>query len=91
MNKDKAEEKAREVLKLHFGSHYANLYAQGDLPNIINAMIEFASTENAELREALRDLVIGIESLPPLRAIEGVLEKQYTQAKQLLTDNTQEK
>lgn len=34
------------------------------------------STENSQLREALREILIGIEGLPPLRAIEGALEKQ---------------
>lgn len=38
------------------------------------------------LREGLNELMIGVDGLPPLTAIAGVLEKQYSNAKQLLTD-----
>lgn len=51
--------------------------------------LELASVENDRLRDTLRELLIGIEGLPPLKAIEGVLEKQYTNAKQLLIETQQ--
>lgn len=38
-----------------------------------------------ELEEGLRELMEGVAGLPPLTAIAGVLEKQYTKAKHLLT------
>lgn len=43
--------------------------------------------ENKRLREAITALLKGIDGLPPLTAIAGVLEKQYSAAKSLLSEN----
>lgn len=95
MSKDKAEEKARE-----YAGITPDVNNIDQLPNqfvfVKEKYFSFVagytqavtdlSTENSQLREALREILIGIEGLPPLRAIEGALEKQYIKAKQLLTD-----
>lgn len=99
MSKDKAEEKtdigtliserAREYRVRQYNERIVRAKSYFDSIDVELAFKSGAtifSTENAQLREALRDILIGIEGLPPLRAIEGALGKQYIKAKQLLTD-----
>jgi len=45
---------------------------------------ELWKRQRDELIEALRELLKGIEGLPPLTAIAGMLEKQYSKATQIL-------
>jgi len=52
------EERARELLRLHFGSHYENVFIEPeDIQCTVNAMIEFAESENKQLREELSTLL----------------------------------
>lgn len=79
MSKDKAEEKARdnEVQK------YADLYRAS------LTVVESLSTENAQLREALKELLESTQELATI--VYMITSKQgasIEQAKQLLTDNT---
>ena len=54
------------------------------LIKLIWPYFEYYEDQNKELIEVLEDLMKGINGLPPLTAIQGVLEKQYEKAKKSL-------
>lgn len=103
MIKDKAEEKAREYAESVVDSNVENYIGE----EIFNSQIDFISqcylagynslsTENAQLREALREIVKHTDDMMNARTdleynISSVNRTNaIEQAKQLLTDNTQD-
>ncbi len=51
---------------------------------VLQAMTAALKERVRELEEGLRDLADGVQGLPPLTAIAGVLTKQYEAARKLL-------
>lgn len=105
MSKDKAEEKAREEHKvqkwlLEKGLHNSVISTRFDKENIYvsDAIIDYAgslSTENAQLREALREMVERLDAIhdrldDDARHRKLEVEVLISKAKQLLTDNTKQ-
>lgn len=58
------EEKAKEILKLHFGSSYVNTFIEPeDEECTVNAMIEFSDSQLTACKEALRETTKELEQV----------------------------
>lgn len=71
-----------KVLGFQSGGNFGYNLAESHYQQLLEAERE----KVRRLRDGLNELMIGVDGLPPLTAIAGVLEKQYSNAKQLLTD-----
>ena len=97
MSKDKAEEKAREYAIKKYGDelifHEPYLETLGDFKAGYTQAVTDLSAENAQLREALRELVDDIEESKIDRKLANthvyktlITPEIFDKAKQLLTD-----
>lgn len=100
MSKDKAEEKARQYAMNKYGGEFVfnepYIDTLGDYKKGYAQAVADISTENAQLREALREMVDQIDEIGVNRAVDYangsryyrcmISDESYEKAKQLLTE-----